>query len=121
HDGHHLQAIVEILAEGTVLDSSLQVAVRRSDDPDVALPGLAAAEQAVLLGLEEREQLDLRGEGDVADFVEEERTALGGGDRALLPLLRHVVHPLLAAEEEALEERLRHGPAVEIEEGAAGA
>ena len=81
-EGRHLEgdpaeAIVEVLAELAALDHRLEVAVRRADHADVRPDGLGAADALERLLLEDPEQGHLGARRDVADLVEEERSALG--------------------------------------------
>ena len=52
HQLHHVEAIVEILAESLALHRFLQVGVGRRDDPDVDLDGARAADPLHLALLE---------------------------------------------------------------------
>ena len=71
------QAIPQVLAEPTVADHFRHIAVGRGHDPDVnvQLPFSAhALERAVL---EDPQQPDLGGRGELAAFVEKKRAAVG--------------------------------------------
>ena len=75
--GHHVEAIVEILAEVPVLDLAGHVLVRRGDDSHVHVDGLGTSHARHDPGLEGPENLGLCVERHVADFVEEERAPRG--------------------------------------------
>ena len=76
-DRHDVEAVVEILAEEALPDHLAEVAVRRGDDADVGLDRRAAADHGVLALLQHAQQAGLGIHRHVADFVEEERAALG--------------------------------------------
>ncbi len=92
--GHHAQAIEEVLAKSSPGDQRAQIPVGGRDDPDVHPEAVGAADSLDLVLLEHPEQLGLDARGDLADLVEEarpgvrrlEQTALvdhGAGERAL--------------------------------------
>ena len=81
-DGDDVQAEEEVLAEQSVPDGLFEIPVRGRDDPDVELPDPGVADPAAFPFLEKAEQLDLRRQGDLSDFVEEERAAVGGLEEA---------------------------------------
>src|SRR2546423_11874053 len=70
-DVDDVQAVVEVLAETSLLHHLLQIAVGRGDDADVDLDRLHAAEAHELALLDDTQQLRLRLERNVADLVEE--------------------------------------------------
>jgi hypothetical protein len=82
-DGHHREAIVQVLAEAVLGHRARQVGVGGGDEAHVGERGFARAEGKVLLGLEQLQQLALHVEGKLADLVEEQRPALGARHLAL--------------------------------------
>ena len=76
-----------------------QVAVRGGDDADVDAHGPLAADAHDLAVLDDAKQAHLRGEGELADLVEEERAAVGLLEPALAPRERAGERALLVAEE----------------------
>ena len=76
------------------------------------------AERTDLAGLEEAEQLRLRLGAHLADFVEEQRPAGGGANDAEAFLVRAGEGTAPMAEQLAIDHVLRHGGAVEGQEGA---
>ena len=66
--------------------------------------------------LQHAQELDLRGQVDVADLVEEQRAALGQLEAALLPLLRAGERALLVAEELGFDQALRQRGAADLDE-----
>jgi hypothetical protein len=111
----------QVLAEAAGGDHRLQILVRRADDAGVDGDRLAAADALDDPFLEEAQELDLKGERDVADLVEEQGAALGELDLALRRLDRAGEGALFVAEQLGLEQILRDGGAVDRDEGPAGA
>jgi hypothetical protein len=83
-DRHDVQTIVEILAEGSFLESRLQVPVGGGDDPDIhgQGPGAPHALEAALL--QDAEQLDLQAHGQIADLVQEQAAPSASSKRPFL-------------------------------------
>ena len=76
-NGHHVEAVVEILAEPAGLDLLLEVAVGGGDEAHVDVDGLDAADALELALLQRAQQLHLHLDRDLADLVEEEGAAVG--------------------------------------------
>ena len=77
------QAVVEVLAEAAFGDFLFEVLVGGGDDADVHVAFFGAADGADFAFLEDAVELDLHGQGHVADFVHEEGAAVGGAEQAL--------------------------------------
>jgi hypothetical protein len=75
------------------------------------------ADPADLAGFEETQQLDLDRLVELADFVEEERAAVGDLKKALAMGVGPGEGPLAVAEQLALDEVLRERSAVDRDEG----
>src|SRR5205814_7024542 len=73
----HVQAVIEILPQRSLLERLLQVPVRRRDDPHVDRDRRRAAEPLDLALLEAAEELRLQAGVHLADLVEKERPAVG--------------------------------------------
>ncbi|OPY04690.1 MAG: hypothetical protein A4E67_02271 [Syntrophaceae bacterium PtaB.Bin038] len=110
---HHVETVEEVLAERAVPDPGLEVAVRGGDDPDVGMQDLVAPDPLELALLEEPQQLDLHGRGQLPDLVEEERPPVGLLEASDAPCRRPGEGPPLVAEELALQQRLGQRPAVD--------
>ena len=76
-DRHHVEAIEQILAEGSFGDHGGKVAIGGGDDAHVDFHFLAPAHAADAAGLERAEQPGLRVGRHVADLVEEQGAAAG--------------------------------------------
>ncbi len=75
--GHHIQAVEQILAEQALADQPAEIAVGRSDDPDIGLDRRAAADGHILALLEDAQKTGLGLERHIADLVEEQCAAFG--------------------------------------------
>jgi hypothetical protein len=75
--GNHVEPEVEVLAELAALDRLLEVLVGRGDHAHVHLDRPRRAEPLDLLLLQDAQHLGLRLLAHVADFVEEDRAAIG--------------------------------------------
>ena len=116
-DVDDVEPVVEVLAEGSLADLLLEVAVGRGDDAHVDLDRLLAADALELALLEHAQDLDLHVLVDLADLVEEEGALVGELEAAALAGLGPGEGALLVAEELALEEALGEGGAVDLDEG----
>jgi hypothetical protein len=67
----------EVLAEQPLLDPRLEILVRRGDDADVGLDRRMTADAIVMAIGEDAQQPRLQFGRHVADFIEEQRAALG--------------------------------------------
>ena len=110
--GHHVEAVVQVLAELALGDELVDVPVRRGDQPHVERDQRLAPEPAHLPLLEDAEQVDLGLGGHLADLVEEQRAALRHLEPAGLLAHRAAERPLLVAEQLALDQRLGQRPDV---------
>ncbi|EDM79044.1 hypothetical protein PPSIR1_10590 [Plesiocystis pacifica SIR-1] len=119
-DADDVEAEVEVLAEVVGLDLFAQVAVGRRDHAHVDGHGLGVADPLDLPLLEHAQQLDLEGQGHLADLVEEDGALVGGLE--LADLVGHGAREraLDVAEELGLDQVLGDGPAVDRHEGALG-
>src|SRR5690606_26848646 len=95
----------------------LQVAVRRGDQADVHLARTGAAYPADLALLQYAQQPRLRGGRQLADFVEEERAAVGGLDQTAVLGNRTGERALLVPEELRLDQAVRNRGAVDRDDG----
>ena len=101
-----------------MLDKILEVPVSRGDDRARGAYGFRSSDPAKLVVVEEGEELGLDGEGHLAYLVEEQGPRPRGFNQSRPPLrARAGEEPLLVAEELCFEKSLRHGRAVEVDEG----
>ena len=80
--GDHVQTVKQIFAETALFDGLLQVPVGGGNDADMGLPLLGLPNAFVFLFLKETEELGLNLDGQLANFIQEERAALGQSDFA---------------------------------------
>ncbi len=76
-DGHHVEAVIEIFAEGAFFQSGAKIAICGGDQADVHFQRARSAEAIEGTLLQDAQQLYLRAGRDVADFVEEQRAFVG--------------------------------------------
>src|SRR6185369_2411651 len=112
----HVDAVVEVFAEALLVDLVLEVTVRRGDDARIERHLGRVTDRAHAALLERAEQLHLHLERHLADLVEEERSALRLEEEPATRDLRIRERALGVAEELALEQRRRHGGAVDRDE-----
>ena len=74
---HDVEAEEQVLAEQALLDQDAQILVGGGDDAHVGLDRGTAADGGVFALLQHAQQPGLRLHRHVADFVEEQRAALG--------------------------------------------
>ncbi len=113
---HHVEPVVEVVAEVAALDLGLEVAVGRGHEPHVDLERLDAADALELALLDRAQQLDLHLDGDLADLVEEQRAAVGELEPPGLARRGAGERALLVAEQLRLHQRLRDRGAVDLDE-----
>ena len=116
-----VDAVEQVLAELAARDLVGERAVRGRDDAHVDRPRLARAEHLVGAVLEDAEQLHLRARVEIADFVEEDRAAVGNLEAAPAIGARVGEGPADVAEHLALEERGRDAAEVHLDERTAPA
>src|SRR5258705_8877197 len=116
-DGHHVEAVVEVLAERARPDRLPQVGVGGRDDPHVDLDGAGAAEPLDLPLLQGAEELRLQVDAQAADLVEEEGSSVGQLELAQLARVGAGEGALLVSEQLGLEQRVRDRGQVDRHEG----
>ena len=111
---HHVEAVIEILAEAALLHLALEVAAGGRDDAHVDRDLLRPAEAQELLLDKHPQHLALRLERHVGDFVDVKRAAVRFFQRADLA---RPAGAILGAEQLFLDAVRRHGRGVEHDEG----
>src|ERR1700722_13732845 len=76
-NGENVQPVVEIAPKLARLNHRFQIAVGRSDETEVHFAGLGTPEALELPFLQRVQKLGLNFHGDIADFVEEQRSLIG--------------------------------------------
>src|SRR5207248_11064836 len=113
---HHLEPLVEVLAEAACGDLRGEIAVRRGEDAGPYRDPLDAANPLELALLQDAKELRLQVLGKLADLVEEEAAVVGELELPDLGRHRAGEGALLVAEQLALEERVDDGGAVDGDE-----
>ena len=117
-DRDDAQAVVEVLAEAPRPDHLQEILVRRGDDPRVHHARRALADALELPLLQDAQELHLQVQRHVADLVEEDRAAARQLEPSDAVPHRSRERALHVAEELALEQVARQGPAVDRHERA---
>jgi hypothetical protein len=74
----HIEAIVQILAKSTGRDRFFEMDIRGGNQPHVDGDLLARAHRYDFAFLNHSKQFDLQGQWQIADFIQEQRPAMGG-------------------------------------------
>ncbi len=115
-DRDDVQPVEQIFAELALFHHLAEIDVGRRDDPDVHLDRLHAAEAHEVALLDDAQQLRLRLERDVADFVEEDAPLVGEIEHPLLGIDGAGEGALDVAEQRRLEEIRRKISGVDRDE-----
>ena len=110
-------AVPEILAELPGGHHARQVAMRGGHDPHVHVLRLLRADAFQPPVLQDPQQPHLRGQGQLADFVQQQRAAVGPLEPALPRLNGAGEGPALVAEELRIDQFAGNGPAIDAQEG----
>src|SRR6202030_2489634 len=119
--GNHVQAIEKILAKGAARDFLFEMLVRCGDDAHVDAQGGVGAHALEALFLEYPQNFRLRAQAHVADFIEEQRPAVGLLKFTDLVFRRAGKAALNVPEELGLDQFLRNGRAIDFHERALAA
>ena len=107
-----VDAVVEVLAEPSLPDQCRQIHIGRADQPDVHRNRLCAAHPYHAPVLDDPQQLGLQVQRDVADFIQEQRPAVGLLELAYVIGMRIGESALHMAEQFAFKQRLRDGAGI---------
>src|ERR1700674_909109 len=116
--GNHVQSIKKILAKSAAGNFLFEVFVRCGDDARVDAQGFVGTHALEALFLENAENFRLRAEAHVADFIEEERPAVGLLKFADLVFRRPGKAALNVPEQLGLDQLLGNGRAIDFHERA---
>src|SRR5580698_7664385 len=117
HEGDYVEAVEKIFTKIALGDFIFEIFVGGGDDADIDGDGIVTAYRNEALLLESAQNLGLRLEAHVADFVEEERAAIGSLKLALFVGRGAGKRRLAVSEEFAVNEVLGQGGAVDLDEG----
>ena len=116
HDREHENAVIQVLAKRSFPDERLEIAVCRSEHACIHHDRALAANPFELAFLQQPQQLRLHGRRHVADFVEEQRTAVRLLELAQMAGRRAGERPLFVSEQLRLDQLRRHGRTVHGDE-----
>ena len=77
-DREDIQAIVKVFAEFSFCHQLFQIPGSGGDNSDIAMQFLVRADSGERPFLQEAQEFDLDGQGEVSDFIEEQGSAIGG-------------------------------------------
>jgi len=117
-DGEDVEAVIKVAAEFALGDKSGEVVVGGGDNADIHADGAVAAEALELLFLKHAKEFRLEFQGKVADFVEEQRAAVGELEAANFLRKRAGERAALVAEKFGLQQPRGNGRAIDLDEGA---
>jgi hypothetical protein len=120
-DWNDAQAEVQVFPEAALSDLVFQIFVRRRDDADVHFDRARRAQPLDLALLQDAKNLGLGLGAHVADFVQEDRPAIGHLELADLLLGGPREGAALVAEEFRLDQLFRNRRAIDLNETFAGA
>ena len=107
-----IDAEIEIFPKVLFSNHRPQIAIRGAQDADIGAKRLGLADAANLARLQKAQQFDLNVLVELADFVEEERAAVGYFEQPLVVAVGAGEGALAMAEQFALDEVLGEGTAV---------
>ncbi len=115
-DARDGEAEEEVVAEASFLHLAIEIATRRREDANVALDPAVAADPLGLAALDRAKELRLECDVEIADFVDEERAAVGLLEDAAAHGGSARERALLVTEERRLHERAGERGTVEYDE-----
>ena len=81
-DLDHIEPIVKILPKPVIPDGLIQIHVRGGNQADIGLAGDVVSQAFEFPFLDESQKLGLNGQGQIADFVQEQGSPLAQDDPA---------------------------------------
>lgn len=113
-----MQAIVEVVTKGSLLDGLFQVSICGRDDPDIDADGGSAADTIKGVSFKNAEELGLDGGSHLSHFIEEDGATVGLFELSDFSSDGTGERAFLVTEKFAFEEGLAERSAVHADEGA---
>ncbi|MNT06965.1 hypothetical protein D3C72_1416520 [compost metagenome] len=117
---HRVEPVVEVFAERTLADHCRQVGIGRTDHAHLDLAFAVGTQALEASCLQHAQQLHLPTQRQVADFIQEQRAAVGRLELAFARLVGAGVGAGLGTEQFGLDQLGGQGAAVHRHEGALG-
>src|SRR5208283_1316405 len=114
-DRNHIDAVIEILPEPSLFDHLFQVVIGGGDQPEINLLCRATPNPLHDVLLQNTQELALQTLVEGSDFVEEQRTAIGGLDESRLCRFSPGEGTFFVAEQFRLDESFGQGGAVQAD------
>src|SRR4029453_17133407 len=108
--------MIQVLAEGMLTHGCLEIGIGRADDPRINRLSARSTQAPDCLLLEDLEELSLERSREKADFIEENRSAVGGLEEARLRPACVGKRAALEPEELGLNQGLGNCCAVDVHE-----
>ncbi len=83
-DGENVDAVIQVLPEGPLGNQCLEVLVGGKNESDVGFLDAGIAHRPEFAFLDDTEQFRLGGQGNIPEFIEEERAVVGNFEHAPL-------------------------------------
>ncbi len=116
-DGEHLQPVIEILTEPTLLDHGAKVAVGGRHQPDVGVQGSRATDPLESALFQDAQDFGLDRQGQLSNLVEKQGAAVRHLEASSLSAVSTGEGAFFVSEELALDQRLGNRRAVDRHEG----
>src|SRR5580700_7351676 len=120
-DGNNTQPVVQVFAEASFGNLFFKFLVGGGDNADIYVDFFGAADGPNFAFLEDAVELHLHGQAHVANFVHEQRAAVGSLEKALAILVGAGESAFHIAEEFGFEQTLWKGTAIDGDKGSLGA
>ena len=108
-DVYDIQSIIEVFAECALAHHGLQIPVSCRQYAHIHADGIGAADRTYLVLLQNAQQFHLQPHRHVADFVQQQRTSLGGLEESLMIASSAGERSAGVTKEFRLEQLLGHG------------
>src|SRR5262249_11452937 len=114
---HYIQAVVEVFAEFIGGDSLSQIAMRGGDQTHIDFYRFGSSDPLETPFLKDAEQLGLHRQGNLGNFVEQNRAVVGKFEAALALSNGPRIRALFVAEQFAFQQVLRQCSAIDRDKG----
>ena len=119
--GEDVEPVEQIGAEPALGNFGRQIAVSAGNDPHVDLDRLSRADRHHLTLLQRAEQLGLKRQRHLGDFIEQQSAAIGSAEKTFVGLACSGEGALAVAEQQRLEHGLGHRRAIDRDKRSGGA
>src|SRR6185503_5020179 len=111
-NGHNIEPVVKVFPKVSLLDRFFKITIGGGDDPGIDFEQLRPAQAPELLRLQHAQKINLRFEGQLTHFIQQQRATVGKFKPPHLGRHGAGKRALFIAEQLALEEIIRQGPTI---------